>query len=421
MRVLLVSQYYDPEPGATQNRMAAFATGLVERGHQVTVVCEQPNHPTGRFHPGYGKRPLSTERTADLEIRRLWVAASPHKTPFRRALFYGTFAAGAALAVATMRTHDVLFATSPPLPGALGACALAHARKMPYVLDVRDLWPAAAEALGELRQGRVMAAFQRAEKWLYDHAAVVTATTRPFCSHIAGVSPDAAPVLIPNGALDALLQGPAARRPERDTFRVGYVGNLGIAQGLRIVLDAAEELRGEDVRFLLVGGGPLADDLRAEARARDLDRIVAFRDCVPVQKVGEMLASCSALLVPLGSHRALEDFVPSKIYDAMAVGRPILLAARGESRALVQRYDCGLAVDPEDGEGLAAAVRRLDADRCFAEALGARGRAAAKGLTRSAQVARLEEVLTSAATGKEPPGSTSEGGDSQPLAVTVEH
>ncbi|MCA1587127.1 MAG: glycosyltransferase family 4 protein [Chloroflexi bacterium] len=398
MHTFVVSQYFRPEVGATQNRLATFADGLVARGHRVTVVCEQPNHPAGVFAAGYGRRPLMTERAGPLTVRRTWVAASPRKTTVRRLAFYGTFGVGAAALIATARRADVMLASSPPLPGALAAAAAAAARRLPFVLDVRDLWPAAAEALGELSNPRVLGCFERAERWLYQHAARVTATTMPFCRHIDAVAGRPVSVHLPNGALDELVALPAAP-PPRGPFTVGYAGNFGIAQGLGIVLDAADELRDEDVRFVLAGAGPLQSKLRAERDRRGLSA-VDIRPAVPVADVGALLLSCHALLIPLRDHPLLQDFIPSKLYDAMAVGRPALVAAPGEAAALVREHACGVELAPEDGAGLARAVRALIADPAAACRMGCAGKAAAGRYARSRQVDRLDDVLRAAAAGR---------------------
>ena len=398
MRVLIVSQYFRPEPGATQNRLGTFADGLAARGHEVLVVCEQPNHPAGRFHAGYGRRPVVSAQEGGVRVHRLLVATSPRKTTVRRLAFYGTFALGAAAAVAASPRPDVLFATSPPLPGALAAAGAARGRRIPYVLDVRDIWPAAAEALGELSNPRVVRAFERGERWAYRSAARVTATTAPFCDHVDRLAGAAVSVHLPNGALDALVERPVEEPPADGPFVVGYAGNMGIAQGLPIVLDAAERLRDEDVHFLMLGDGPLAEDLRSEAARRALDR-VRFEPAVPVEEVPRVVRGCHALLVPLRDHSLLDLFVPSKLYDALALGRPALVAARGEAAAVVHDEECGVAVPPEDGEALAAAVRELAADRARARALGEAGRRVAARNTRSRQVERLERVLLEATAG----------------------
>jgi colanic acid biosynthesis glycosyl transferase WcaI len=392
VRVLLVSQYYAPEVGATQNRMEAFVDALVGAGHHVTVICEQPNHPFGIFQEGYGRTPLRRQAAGGLSINRLWVFASPRKTTLRRLLFYGTFAAGAFGLGTLLRSHDVVFATSPPLPGALAAAAAARVRRRPIVIDVRDLWPAAAEALGELSNPRVLGAFERAERWLYRSAAAVTATTRPFCRHIDTVTGSRVAVHIPNGALDALVSLPDRAPPVDGPFLIGYFGNFGIAQGLGIVLEAAQELGDEPISFLLVGGGPLEAELREGVARLGLTN-VEFRRAVAPAEVGELLMACHALLVPLRNHPLLDDFIPSKLYDAMAVGRPAIVAANGEAAAFVDEHACGVVIPPEDGAALAQVARRLATDRHLAAQLGAAGKAAAAEHARSRQAARLCRLL----------------------------
>jgi colanic acid biosynthesis glycosyl transferase WcaI len=396
VRVLVVSQFYPPEPGATQNRLGAFAGGLAARGHDVTVVCEQPCHPAGVFQPGYGHRLLETERDGRMTVHRTWVATSPRKTTARRLAFYGTFAAGALGGVLAGRRHDVLFASSPPLPGVLAAATGARVRRLPLVVDVRDIWPAAAEALGELSNRRIIAALERAERALYRQARAVTTTTRSFCAHIDAVAGRPLSVHLPNGALDELVALPDTAPPANGEFVVGYAGNLGIAQGLGIVLDAAERLRDEPVRFVCVGDGPLREELERERERRGLHR-VELRPGIPVAQVGRFLQDCHALLVPLRDHPLLEAFIPSKLYDAMAVGRPAIVAAGGEAARLVEETGAGVVVGPEDGDALARAVRELASDPDRAAGLARAGRDAARGLARSRQLERLEQVLRAAA------------------------
>ena len=392
MRVLVVSQYYPPEPGAAQNRISAFVEGLLDLGHQVTVLCQQPNHPVGVFHDGYGRRPVISERNGSLTVHRLWVFTSPRKTSKRRLAFYGSFAAGALAATQLIPRHDVAFVTTPPLPGIVAAARGLIRRKVPYVLDVRDLWPAAAMALGEISNPRVIGQLERAERWLYRHAAAATATTRPFCRHIDGLAGRPIASHLPNGALDQLINTPLVPAPASGPFVLGYAGNLGIAQGLSIIPDAAAALRGEDIRFLVVGDGPVSATLRSDIERRDLTAI-EMRPIVPVEEVGDVLCECHALLVPLGASPLLEDFVPSKLYDAMAVGRPVIAALGGEAASIVRDARCGMVIAPEDGNALAAAVRRLRDRPDLVDALGSAGRRAATEHARSRQVARLEQIL----------------------------
>jgi glycosyltransferase involved in cell wall biosynthesis len=395
VRIAVVCQFYPPETGGPSNRLGTFVDELRERGHEIVVVCEQPNHPAGVFRPGFGRRPVITERTPGVTVHRLWVATSPHKTFARRLAFYGSFAAGVVGAISTLPRPEVVFVSSPPLPAALAAGLVASARGVPFVLDVRDIWPKAAEALGELTDPRIVRAVERAERWLYRAAAGVTATTLPFCRHIDAVAGRQASTHLPNGALDSLVALPPAPPRAAGPFTVGYAGNFGIAQGLGIALDAADALRDQDIRFVLVGAGPREVELRAERERRRLDN-VEIRGEVPPGRIGALLQSWDALLVPLRDHPALGDFIPSKLYDAMAVGRPVLAAAGREAAALVRQTGCGLVVPPEDGSGLAAAVRSLSSDPDLAARLAAAGRRAAPEYARSRQVERLEQTLRAA-------------------------
>src|SRR3954468_24539264 len=110
MRIGVASQYFAPEPGATPNRLGTFVDALAARGHEITVICEQPNHPAGVFHPGFGRRPVKTQRDGEVTVHRLWVATSPRKTTVRRLAFYGTFAAGVLASLLLTRRPDVIFA-----------------------------------------------------------------------------------------------------------------------------------------------------------------------------------------------------------------------------------------------------------------------------------------------------------------------
>lgn len=396
MDVLVVSQFYPPEPGAAQNRLGAFVDGLLDRRHAVTVVCEQPNHPGGTFQPGYGRRPVVVERRGPLTVRRLWVAASRRKTLPRRAAFYGSFAAGAFGCVLAGRRFDVVLVSSPPLPGALAAVAAARSRGMPFVLDVRDIWTIAVGSLGTGPDAGLARSLERLEGVLFRSAARVTTTTYAFCRHIDDVAGRPVSDYMPNGARDDLLALPYRPIREDGALTVGYAGNLGLLHGLGVVLDAAAALRSEDVRFVIVGDGPRAKDLRDQRQRLGLDS-VEFRPSVPAERIGEVLLNCDVLLSPLDAHPALDAVIPSKTYDAMAVGRPVITSARGEAAALVRDADCGIVVPPDDPASLADAISLLARDRALAERYGRAGRAAAAAHARSRQLDRLDELLRSAA------------------------
>lgn len=398
MRILIFTQYFTPEIGATQTRLHAFASGLAARGHEVEVVCGVPNHPQGVIHEGYRGRLRHRRELDGFAATYVWVHTRPKKSTRARLAFYGTYAALATAAGAVMPRADVILASSPPLPVATAGMAVARLRRVPWVMDVRDLWPAAAVAMGELGPGRVLRAAERLERQLYRSADAVTVVTRPFANRVAAITAREEIHLVPNGTTELWL---AARdlEPEREElglpaseFIWTFAGNVGGAQGLESAIEAAE-LLGPGFRLLVLGDGParrrLEDLARNRARA-----VVDFRDQVPPEEARRYLRSSDALLVSLASDPILEDFVPSKLFDFCATGIPVICAAAGEPARLAADAGAALIAAPEDSESLRVAIRRLhDSDSLRAD-LSTGGQAFAAKNLRSSTITALETVLS---------------------------
>jgi glycosyltransferase involved in cell wall biosynthesis len=397
LRVILVSQYFPPEIGATQSRMQSFAELLSDRGHQVTVICEFPNHPHGQVPEAYHGRFLEDDRANAYRILRVWVKADPKKTQSSRLAFYLSFM-GLATAVAPRAGRaDVVVATTPPLFTGLAGLAIARMNRAPFVLDVRDLWPAAATSLRQISPGWATSTGESLERRLYRSAAAVSAVTRPFCEHIDAIRGDgSAAVLIPNGTLEQFFVDGEPAEADRlgvpaDRFLVTFAGTIGIAQAIPSVLEAAGRLSGV-ADFAFIGDGPVKPLLVEEAERLGLEN-VRFHPQMPLERIPPILAASDALLVPLSAHPTFQQFVPSKLIDSMAAGRPVLLAAAGESARILNLAGGGIAVPPEDPDALAEAVRRLAADPEGAAEMGRRGRLFAARRLRAVQAERLEQLL----------------------------
>jgi colanic acid biosynthesis glycosyl transferase WcaI len=400
LRVLLVSQHYAPEVTAATARVQAFAEGLAARDHRVSVICEVPSHPRGVIAEGYRSRG-ETRQLNGVDVRYVWTRARPEKTTANRLLFYGTFAASAVAAGIRAERPDVVLVSSPPLPAASAARLIARRHRVPWVFDVRDLWPEAAVVLGELRGAAPIRAAERLERSLYRGARRIVTVTEPFRRHIAAHLDDPGKLeVIPNGTTSLWLEA-GRREPDRagaglpkDEFVWAYGGNLGIAQGLESAIEAAS-LLGEGYRLLVIGEGPRRDVLRALAEDRP-NAGVEFRPLMEPADAAATLRACDALLVPLAARPELAKFVPSKLFDSCALARPVILAAEGEPRRLAGESDAALEVPPEDPEALAAAVRRLREDPELARGLSDRGREFAEANRRERGVERLESVLEAA-------------------------
>lgn len=397
LRILLVSQYFAPEVGATQSRMQAFAEYLAARGHQVTVICEFPNHPHGVIPAEYDGYLYEDDRSNPYRVLRVWVRASEEKTQRTRMQFYLSYMALATGMAPIAGRADVVVATTPPLFTGIAGLALARLNRAPFVLDVRDLWPAAAVSLRQISDGTSLTLAEWLERRLYRGAAAVVAVTQPFCRHIDAIRGKAPPTtLVPNGTLELFFEGEAgagraALGAAEDDYLVTFAGTHGIAQGLDKVLEAAALLDG-DARFAFVGDGPMKEPLQQLAVGLGV-RNVAFHPQVPLVETPSLLAASDALLVPLSAHPTFRDFVPSKLIDAMAVGRPVIVSAQGEAARILELSGAGVVAAPEDAEDLAHAVRWLKEHPLEAKAMGERGRAFARTRLRSNQAQRLEELL----------------------------
>jgi glycosyltransferase involved in cell wall biosynthesis len=391
LRVILVSQYFPPEIGATQTRMQAFAEHLAARGHVVTVITELPNHPVGVIPERYRGHLMVDDRSNPYRILRVWVRATPEKTQATRMAFYLSFM-GLATAVAPLAGRaDVVMATTPPLFAGIAGLAISRMKGAPFVLDVRDLWPAAAVSLDQISSGYQLTAAEFLERSLYQQAARVVAVTRPFCDHIDRITGGPPAAHIPNGTLQRFFVDRENGARRNGEFVVTFAGTHGIAQALPSVLDAAARSDG-GIRYRLIGEGPMKESLVEDAAARELHN-VEFQDQVEPDEVVPVLAASDALLVPLAAHPTFADFVPSKMIDFMAIGRPVVLAAAGEAARLLELARGGVAVPPEDPAALADAVRWLAEHPSEAEQMGRRGREFARNRLRSVQAERLEAVL----------------------------
>jgi glycosyltransferase involved in cell wall biosynthesis len=380
LRIAYVCHYFAPEPAAPAARVYELSRAWVRAGHQVTVVTAFPNHPTGEIPLAYRGKLAATEWLHGIRVLRNWLYAVPNRGVGKRGLNHLSFmATSVLLGVPRLGPVDMVLASSPTLFSAVSAWIMARLRRVPFVLEVRDLWPEAFVEMGVMRDGPAFRALVRLARFLYRRAARVVVVTEGFADRLAAQGvPRAKLAVIPNGAdvdlFSPMSNGHATRAALGldGQFVVAYVGSHGLSHGLGAVLDAAA--RQPYVTYLLVGDGADRDRLVAERDRRGLAN-VRMIPSLPKGNVPGLYAAADVCLVPLRDIPIFETFVPSKLFEALAAGCPVVGAVRGEARAILVRSGGALLAEPEDGSSIAAAVDSLHANPALGSELGRRGRA----------------------------------------------
>jgi len=382
VRIGILTQYYPPEMGAPQSRLSDLAAQLRSRGHEVVILTAMPNYPHGRIQEGYGGL-VRRERRSEGDVIRTWIWPSVSRRPLPRILSYLSFTVSAALAGAVYLPRlDVLITESPPLTLGVTGWILSKLKRARSVFNVSDLWPESAVALGMLSaSGRGARLAYRLEGFSYRHAWAVSGQSAEILESVSRRFPAVRTIPFLGGA-DTNRFSPSRQSNEIRLRVLGdepviavYAGLHGLAQGLDNVLDAAELTRDTaGLAIVLIGDGPVKQTLVGTARARGLKN-VRFVDAIDRDDVPGVLASADVALVPLGLR--LPGAVPSKLYEAMASGVPVVLVAEGEPARVLQEAGGGIVVQPGDGLGLAAALERLAASKPLRQSLGAAGRSAA--------------------------------------------
>ena len=404
MRVLYLSQYFPPEVGATQTRAHEMARGLASAGHEVTVIGEIPNHPSGIIPDEYKGKLYERSKLDGFDVIRVWVYATPNKTFITRLLFYITYMWSAIFAGLFLAKgpFDVIYATSPPLFVGGAGFVISLLRRTPFVFEVRDLWPESAVELGELNNKWAIKLAEWLESLCYWRARHIVSVTGGIHDRLLkrGFS-ESEVTLITNGANTELFkQIPEKGREIReqlnlqDKFIVLYAGIHGIAQGLSSVIETANILKDKkEVHFLFVGEGPVKAKVKEQAQQLNLDN-VTFHSELPRARMPEFYSAADVSLVPLRKLELFQGALPSKMFDSWACECPLLLSVDGEARDLVEKVEGGLFVAPEDSTELAKDIEKLMNLPDRGKSLGLNGRKITEQkYSRAALAKELERLL----------------------------
>lgn len=401
MRILFLSDNFPPEGNAPATRLYEHATRWVRAGHEVTVITCAPNFPEGRLFPGYRNAWRQVEWLDGIRVVRVKTYITANEGFLKRTLDYLSFMLMATVMSVFERRPDVVVATSPQFFCALAGWMVGVLKWRPFVFELRDLWPASIMAVGAMRKSLVIRLLEHVELFLYRRADAIVSVTESFREDLAARG-------VPRGKIHVVLNGVDLDRyepRERDAalarefglegkFVAGYMGTHGMAHALPKVLEAAERLRHrEDIAFFFAGSGAeraRVEQLVAERGLRNV-RLIPRQ---PKEAMPALWSLCDLAIVPLRDTPVFATVIPSKIFESMGMGVPILMSLpEGEATAIVRRTGSGVCVPPEAPEAMAETIARLADAPSEMAALRQAALAAAPSFSREALAARMLTVL----------------------------
>ncbi|MFT6969913.1 MAG: glycosyltransferase involved in cell wall biosynthesis [Roseivirga sp.] len=368
MRVLFITDNFPPEVNAPATRTYEHCREWVRSGVEVTVITCAPNFPQGKVYKGYKNRLVYKERIEGIKVVRVWTYMSPNKGKIKRSLDYISFSLSSFLAGLFIKT-DLIVATSPQILAALSGRGLSFVKRKPWVLEVRDLWPASVALVGEISAGNLLRFLFWLEIKLYNSAKRIVVVTDSFRENIIGKGIEAKKIaVIKNGVnfdlyknqpLDSELKSMLGLDGK---FVFGYVGTHGLSHSLDFILNCVAQVKEADSHFLFIGSGAKKQELKLQAEQLALQNIT-FLEPVEKAEVWRYISLIDVMLVPLRKDELFKTVIPSKIFETAAMCTPILLGVDGEARKLIEDYNAGYYFEPENEKSFLKALQKLKEDK----------------------------------------------------------
>jgi glycosyltransferase involved in cell wall biosynthesis len=379
MKILVISQYYYPEPGASTHRLTSVVEAMVKRGHEVTVICEFPNHPTGVLDRKDRWRLFRIEKNESYRIIRTFVLAFARKNNIKRLLFYLSFSLSSFLGAIFLRRHEVIFTSSPPIFHVFFAMLAAKLKRSRFALDIRDIWPEGVLGAEVVSDSRLLKWGGYLERNLYKNAEVISATTKGQKRTIEQRGGAGKASVIYNGSDDYALnwRGDYAELRRslgwENKIIVCFTGLIGLVQNLACLVPEMARIEGNDVKFVFIGNGPGESELR-QAVSENHIKNVEFINMMPRPDVIRYIYASDIMLAVIRESEFFKITIPFKVYDYMAVGKPIVTNVDGELREIITANNVGIYFSLSDKGSFGRAIEKLKTDSELRYKMGVNGK-----------------------------------------------
>jgi glycosyltransferase involved in cell wall biosynthesis len=409
MKILYVSQYYPPEIGAPSARVSELSQAWAALGHGCTVLTGFPNHPTGRVPREYRRKLWNltmTEVLENVQVVRTWLAPLPNRKTWERILNYCSFCLSAIVRGLLLESPDCVIATSPQLLVGVSGLCIARAKRVPFILEVRDLWPESLIAVGVSNRHSIMfRVLSRVADMLYRGADHIVVVSPAFVDHLEkewNVPPQKVSVVSNGVRMDLFnpgVDGAAIRAGLglQDKFVVSFIGTVGNAHGANILIETAKlmSFAYPDVVFLVVGEGAEKQKLQQHVRGAFLSNIVIL-DGQPRDRIPALIRCSDVCLVLLRKAEVFKTVIPTKMLEFMACGRPVVVGVEGVAKMIVENANAGICIPPENVAALIDAIVSLHSNEELRYTLGQNGnRFISRDMSRAKTAADYLDVMSS--------------------------
>lgn len=383
MHILFFSHYFPPEGNAPATRTYENCKRWVELGHQVTVVTCAPNCPAGVVYNGYKNKLYQRETVDGIDLIRVWTYIAANKGTFKRIANYASYTMSSVVASLGLGRPDIIVATSPQFFCGWSGVLTRLWKRVPFVLEIRDLWPDSIAAVGAMKQSFLLDMLYKMEDWMYKSASHIVTVGEGYRDELHKKNvPDDKITVITNGVDPShyLPREPDHALKEElgihQEFVCSYVGTIGMACGLHVALECGEWLREKgrsDIALVLVGDGAIREELEQKAKEKQLDNVF-FTGRLAKDLMPNVLSLSDVCLVHLRKTDLFKTVLPSKIFEASSMERPIILGVEGNSADLLRRAKSGICIEPENAQELGEAIVKLADDPELRRQMGSNGR-----------------------------------------------
>ena len=364
MKILFLTDNFPPEVNAPATRTYEHCKHWVTLGYEVTVLTCNPNFPHGKVYEGYKNKLYQKELVDGIQVIRVWSYMTENKGFTKRILDYLSYAI-LAFIVGLFQKFDVIIATSPQFFTTWAGWGLSKVKRKPWIFELRDIWPESLRTVGALKQKKLLNFLEKIELGLYRDAKQVIAVTDAFKSNLIARGIDAHKIsVITNGSNNKLFYVRSKNEELlenlklQNKFIVGYIGTHGMAHSLDFIINSIAKIKDNGIHFLFIGDGAIKSEIVELATDLNLTNIT-FLDSILKEEVPSYLSICDISLAPLKNRKNFREVIPSKIFEASAMGKPTLLGVQGQAQEIMEKYNAGLCFVPEDEEDFLLKLNEL--------------------------------------------------------------